>query len=45
MAIVWFIARDSANIEGPFTMSNIVGVAEANAVGAAIWGEEPDIPN
>ena len=36
---------DSAGIGSSFSAANRVGSAQANSVGSAIWGEEPDIPD
>ena len=36
---------DSAGIGSSFTAASRVGSAQASAIGSAIWGEEPDIPD
>lgn len=38
-------STDSAAISSPFTRIAIVRSATANAVGSALWGDEPPIPN
>lgn len=38
-------STDSACVESPFIVANIAGIAIANASGAAIIGQEPDIPD
>jgi hypothetical protein len=38
-------STDSAAIGSPFAVANRAGSARANRAGAAIWGEEPDIPD
>ena len=35
----------SASISSPFSAANRAGTARANRAGAAIWGDEPDIPD
>ena len=40
-----FRSTDTATISSPFASANLAGSAMANAVGAAIWGDEPDIPD
>jgi len=37
-------SSDSASVAGPFTTANLAGFAQARQAGAAMWGEEPDIP-
>jgi hypothetical protein len=37
-------STDSAMICSPFTSANKAGIARANRVGSAIWGDEPTIP-
>lgn len=36
---------ESAAIGSPFVTASRVGSAAANAVGSAIWGDEPNIPD
>jgi hypothetical protein len=38
-------SSDSANISSPFSIASVAGCASANAAGAAIAGDEPEIPN
>jgi hypothetical protein len=38
-------STDSASIGSTFIKSARVGSANANAVGSALWGEEPPIPD
>jgi len=38
-------STDSAEISSPFSAANRVGSAQADCVGSAIWGDEPDIPD
>jgi hypothetical protein len=38
-------STDSAGISSPFSTANRAGTAKANRAGAAIWGDEPDIPD
>jgi 4-fold beta flower protein len=38
-------STDSAVIGSAFSAANHVGSAAANAVGSAIWGDEPNIPD
>lgn len=35
----------SASISSPFAVANRAGTARANRAGAAMWGDEPDIPD
>ena len=35
----------SASISSPFSAANGAGSARANRAGAAMWGDEPDIPD
>jgi hypothetical protein len=36
---------DSAGIGSPFATARIAGSASARSAAAAIWGDEPDIPD
>lgn len=36
---------DSAIISSPFAVANRAGIGRANRAAAAIWGDEPDIPD
>jgi hypothetical protein len=38
-------STDSAAIGSPFAAASRVGIARANRAGAAIWGDEPNIPD
>lgn len=38
-------STESANVSSSFSTADRVGSAEANSVGSAIWGDEPDIPD
>ena len=38
-------STDSAGVGSPFSTANRAGSARANRAGAAIWGDEPDIPD
>lgn len=38
-------STDSAVVGGPFAVARSAGSAMARAAGAAIWGDEPDIPD
>jgi len=38
-------STDSATISSPFASANRAGSAKANRAGAAIWGDEPKIPD
>lgn len=38
-------STDSATISSPFASANRAGSAKANRIGAAIWGDEPNIPD
>lgn len=40
-----FRVTDSAVLGSPFVVGPRAGIAAANAAGAAIWGDEPDIPD
>jgi len=38
-------STDGAGISSPFVAANHAGSAAANHAGAAIWGDEPNIPD
>lgn len=38
-------STESAEVSSPFAVAPRVGSASANAVGSAIWGDEPKIPD
>lgn len=38
-------STDSAAIGSPFAAANRAGIARANRAGAAMWGDEPNIPD
>lgn len=38
-------STESAMVGSSFSASSVVGSAQASALGAAIWGDEPDIPD
>jgi len=38
-------STDSSTVISSFTASNRSGIAKANRASAAIWGDEPDIPD
>lgn len=38
-------STDSTGISSPFSAANRSGLARANSVGSAIWGDEPSIPD
>lgn len=42
---VVYRSTDSATISSPIVAGPSVGSAAANAVGSAIWGDEPDFPD
>lgn len=37
-------STDSAQVTSPFSAANRAGSAHAGSVGAAMWGDEPDVP-
>jgi hypothetical protein len=41
---VVYRSTDSATINSPFTSVNRAGTLKADRAGAAIWGDEPNIP-
>lgn len=38
-------STDSAGVASPFSAANSCGTARASAVGSAMWGDEPRIPD
>jgi hypothetical protein len=42
---VVYRSTESASISGPSVSAACVGSAAANAVGSAIWGDEPNFPD
>lgn len=42
---VVYRSSDSASISSPFARSASAGTASSNAVGSAVWGDEPDFPD
>jgi hypothetical protein len=38
-------STDSASVSSPFSAANRAGSASANRGGAAVWGDEPNIPD
>jgi hypothetical protein len=38
-------STESAGISSSFSAANRAGSAQASAVGSALWGDEPDIPD
>jgi hypothetical protein len=40
-----FRSTDGACVGGAFSSAQLVGSAEANRAGSAVWGDEPDVPD